>query len=134
MSDRIELLRQTVDEFEVLVDGGKVEWVEVDFDVLPSSTRAYVSQFLVEAGISFKVSRLTPLGTYFFKLDDPLVGYLHHDPVENSHVWICKNFKYGLSNQAVFNYIMARKVACGHVTMESINSYQRVLKDRELEG
>lgn len=133
-ADRTEALRQCVDEFELLVDAGKVEWVDVDFDALPSSTMAYVGQFLCEVNVSFQVARLTPLGSYFFKLDDPLVGYLHHDPIENTHVWICKNFKFGLSNQAVFNYWTARKVACGIYPMETVNKYQQFLKDRDLEG
>lgn len=130
MSDRIELLKQTVEDFELLVDEGKVEWVDVKLGSLPTSTRTYLETMLDEAGIPYKISKLQPNGTFFFKLDNPLVGFLHHDPVLNTHVWICKNFKYGLNNQAVFNYLVALKVERGVVDFNAVHMHNEVLKSR----
>lgn len=130
MSDRVELLKQTVEDFEVLVDDGKVEWLPVDKSKLPVSTRAYIDTMLDEAGVGCLVAGVNPNGTYFFKLDCPLVGYLHHDPVLNTHVWICNDFKYGLNNQAVFNYLVALKVERGAVSFDSVHMHNEVLKAR----
>ena len=128
MSDRLELLKNTADEFELLFDAGAVTWVDVVVDDLPLKTVAYLSVMLDEAGVRYKVAEQVLNGSYFFKLDDPLVGFLHHDPVLGTHMWVDAPFKNGLDNQAVFNYLVALKVDRGVLSMDAVNKFNGVTR------
>lgn len=131
MNGRHELVKKIADEFEALVHAGKIEWVECDQDALPEKTASYVRMMLDDAGVSYKVATAVLDGTYFFMLDDPLIGYLHHDPVGGTHMWICKNFKLCLDNHAAFNYFTALKVENEMIDYASVHSFNQVLKSKQ---
>jgi hypothetical protein len=83
---------------------------------------------LVEPGIKFQVGEPKLGGTLLFKLDDPLVGYLHHDAVMGVHQWIDRAFDIGLDNQAVFNYVIAKKVEAGILSRESVDKFAAIAR------
>lgn len=125
MSDRMELLANTADEFERLFDAGAVTWSEPDLGSLPVNTVKYLEIMLHEAGVRYLVADQVLNGSYFFKLDDPLVGFLHHDPVLGTHMWVDAGFKNGLNNRAIFNYLVALKVERGVLSMGAVNIFNR---------
>jgi hypothetical protein len=128
VKERIEQLRLIADQYEVLVKSGGMVWSDVDVAGLPDGTRHYVKMMLVEPGISFQVGVPMLGGTYLFKLDDPLVGFLHHDTVLGVHQWVDKAFDVGLDNQAVFNYIVARKVDLGILSREAVDKFASIAR------
>lgn len=118
MSDqksRCEVLKEVVDQIEVLYDDGKLEWIACDLDNLPTTTCMYLNSMVTDSGIEYKMAN--PLdefqGSYIFKMENALLGFLHHDPISSVHMWIDNKFKYGLQNMAAFNYILARRIANG---------------------
>jgi hypothetical protein len=118
MSDqkaRYECMKVVADLVETLYDQGDLEWGECDFANTPIATRIYLDTMINGTGIKFQMAKPLELfeGSYFFKLEDSLVGFLHHDPITKSHMWIDNKFKYGLKGQAVFNYLTARKIENG---------------------
>lgn len=126
--DRIELLKSTADEFERLFDSGAVSWSDVVPGTLPLNTVKYLMVMLDEAGVKYKVADQVLNGSYFFKLDDPLIGFLHHDPILGTHMWVDASFKNGLDNQAIFGYLVALKVERGVLSMGAVNKFNRGLK------
>lgn len=124
--ERIKQLQSIADEYEVLVKSGAMVWSDVDVTNLPVRTRKYIRIMLVESGISFQVGQPKLGGTFLFKLHDPFLGFLHHDPVLGVHQWIDRRFDIGLDNQAVFNYVVARKVDIGVLSREAVDKFSAI--------
>ena len=120
---RIEQLLSIADKYEGLVKSGAMVWSDVDVTNLPDRTRKYIRIMLVESGISFQVGQPKLGGTFLFKLHDPFLGFLHHDPVLGVHQWIDRRFDIGLDNQAVFNYVVAQKVDIGVLSREGVDKF-----------
>jgi hypothetical protein len=128
LKDRVVQLQLIADQYEALVKSDAVTWSDVDIEDLPDGTRPYVRMMLVEPGIKFQVGEPKLGGTLLFKLDDPLVGYLHHDAVMGVHQWIDRAFDIGLDNQAVFNYVIAKKVEAGILSRESVDKFAAIAR------
>jgi hypothetical protein len=124
LKDRVAQLQLIADQYEALVKSDAVTWSDVDIEDLPD----YVRMMLVEPGIKFQVGEPKLGGTLLFKLDDPLVGYLHHDAVMGVHQWIDRAFDIGLDNQAVFNYVIAKKVEAGILSRESVDKFAAIAR------
>jgi hypothetical protein len=124
LKDRMVQLQLIADQYEALVKSDAVTWSDVDIEDLPD----YVRMMLVEPGIKFQVGEPKLGGTLLFKLDDPLVGYLHHDAVMGVHQWIDRAFDIGLDNQAVFNYVIAKKVEAGILSRESVDKFAAIAR------
>jgi hypothetical protein len=124
LKDRVVQLQLIADQYEALVKSDAVTWSDVDIEDLPD----YVRMMLVEPGIKFQVGEPKLGGTLLFKLDDPLVGYLHHDAVMGVHQWIDRAFDIGLDNQAVFNYVIAKKVEAGILSRESVDKFAAIAR------
>lgn len=130
LKERVEQLRLIADQYEALVKSDGIVWADVDQMGLPLGTRNYVLMMLVEPGIPFQVAEAKLGGTYLFKLDDPLIGFLHHDAVLGVHQWIDKGFEIGLDPQAVFNYVVARKVDLGIMSREAVDKFAEIARSR----
>lgn len=131
---RLDLLKEAVDIAETLHDEGKMEWISRDQVNIAQNTSLYIDNVLEGTGISFEVAKPVDAfyGSFIFRLNDPLVGFLHHDPIAASHAWIDKEFKLGLRNWTVFNYFMARKVERGFLSVQSfLRAHQHRVKKEE---
>ena len=71
--------------YDELFRDDEFNWVDVDFDSLPDSTRSYLKQFL--SGFNLKYHHPPINGEYVFLIDHPVVQYLIHDSVSESHMW-----------------------------------------------
>ena len=120
---RVKQLQSIADQYERLVKSGGVVWSDVDINDLPDGTMEYVRIMLVEAGISFQVGEPKLGGTILFKLDDPLVGFLHHDRILGVHLWVDRRFDIGLHNESVFNYLIAKKVDLGVLSRDAVDKF-----------
>jgi hypothetical protein len=120
---RVKQLQSIADQYEGLVKSGGVVWSDVDVNDLPDGTMEYVRIMLVEAGISFQVGEPKLGGTILFKLDDPLVGFLHHDRILGVHLWVDRRFDIGLHNESVFNYLIAKKVDLGVLSRDAVDKF-----------
>lgn len=94
---------------------GQIDWVKIPVADLPEPTAKYVNSMLLEAGIKFEVAKTEECFTnsIFLKIDDPLLGFLHHDPESASHLWADKNFEPGIRNNAIVDYLTAKKLEIG---------------------
>jgi hypothetical protein len=124
--ERIEQLHSISDQYERLLKSGGVVWSDVDVANLPDHTRRDVQRMLVESGISFQVGEPKLGGTLLFKLDDPLVGFLHHDPILGVHQWVDRGYEVGLDNQAVINYGIAKKCDLGVLSREAVDKFAAI--------
>ena len=106
-------LSDIANEFERALNAGELAFSPCDLATLPASTRKYIECFLLESGIKYSLCDRVIEGSYLFKLDDPVVGFLHHDSVTEIHMWADAGFTEGLNPSAVFWYLMCRKVALG---------------------
>ena len=124
--ERIEQLHSISDQYERLLKSGGVVWSDVDVANLPDHTRRDVQRMLVKSGISFQVGEPKLGGTILFKLDDPLVGFLHHDPILGVYQWVDRGYEIGLDNQAVINYGIAKKCDLGVLSREAVDKFAAI--------
>jgi len=75
--------KQAANEFEKLINTGKITWQPLNIDNLPGPTRLYVKTILMPAiyqGLKVQVAKERINGTVLFKLDGlKHTKYLHHD-------------------------------------------------------
>lgn len=92
-------------EYEGLVNDGSITWLPLSLEDLPDSTRKYVKMMLVDLGWDCQVSDKVLGGTYLFKVDHPVVKYLHHVPQNDTHMWANEGFHESLDNSRIFNVL-----------------------------
>jgi len=102
-------LQWMADEFQKLVNTpGEVVWLPVDKAELDPRTVRYLEMGLDPTGIAYEICSERVLGSVLFRLDDPQVRYLHHDPESLSHQWGAEGFHDALDGDEVFNYMCQR--------------------------
>jgi len=109
-------LSDIANEFERALNADELQFGPCDLSVLPPSTRRYIECFLLESDIGYSLCDRVIDGSYLFKLDDPVVGFLHHDSVTEIHMWADRGFTEGLNPSAVFWYLMCRKMVSGKLS------------------
>lgn len=115
-TDRTQTLSSVANYVERCFDKGVIEWINCE---IPQSTTNYVNCMLGK--ITYEVARYKKgfCGVVILKINDPLIGFLLHDPLSAKHLWIDKSYKNCLDNSAVFDYLMARKFNKTHVRSSS---------------
>jgi hypothetical protein len=111
----VDRLQGVIDGLEASFNAGELRFGGYQIDLLPESTRAYLRCFVLEAGVGVELCESVVDGTYLFRLDDPVVGFLHHDSVSGVHMWINRDFSDNLNPKAVFWYLMCLKVGLGNM-------------------
>ncbi len=102
---RNEILSSVAKYVEQCFEEGEIEWINCE---IPQSTTIYVNCMLGK--ISYEVAKYKKgfCGTVILKINDPLIGFLLHEPQTEMHLWIDKRYKNCLDSSAVFDYLMAR--------------------------
>jgi hypothetical protein len=111
----VDRLGGIADALESAFRAGELVFGDFDLGVLPSATRSYLQCFVFDAGVGVELCERVVDGTFLFRLVDPVVGFLHHDPVTGVHMWINHDFSDSLNPKAVFWYLMCLKVGLGVV-------------------
>lgn len=95
-------------ELETLVNDGGITWKPVNLEELPVSTHTYVDMMLVKPGYNFAVADVVLKGTYLFKIEHPVVKYLHHVPQLDLHMWAGEGFHEALDNTQIFEVMVLK--------------------------
>lgn len=93
-------LTDIANEYERLVLNGLV-FATVDKSLLHPSTVLYLEQILEPSGIEYWIANIRLDGTVLFKLNHPKICFLHHDPVEEKHMWADDGFHNAIPNNKV---------------------------------
>jgi len=99
-------LSTIANEYETLVNNGGITWLPLNLEELPDSTKKYVKMMLVDQGWNCQVSDKVLQGTYLFKVDHPVVQYLHHVPQNDAHMWANEGFHESLDNSRIFDILV----------------------------
>lgn len=99
-----KMLSATANEYERLINDGNIMWLPVNLEELPLSTRSYVEMML--NGYIYFVAGVKLNGTYLFKVNHPVVKYLHHVPQTNQHMWAGEGFHEFLDNDQIFDVLV----------------------------
>jgi hypothetical protein len=94
-----------INEFKKLLDAGEITWLPVDKKDLDSSTVRYLEQVVERSQIPYEIASERVMGAVLFRLNDPKLHYLYHDPRTFQHLWIGDDFQAGLDNGEVLDYL-----------------------------
>lgn len=94
-------LQLVADQYERMVNDGRVQWEPVNKQTLAPSTIEYLETILEPSGLTYMVAKERLQGTVLFKVNHPSIRYLHHDPETEQHMWAGDGFHEALPNNAV---------------------------------
>jgi hypothetical protein len=101
-------LQEVCDEYERLIHENNIKWIQVDKSTLPKSVCTYIEHWLDYFNIKYQIAELRLKGTILFKVDDPVVKYLHHHPTAETHMWVGEGFHNAIGNNKALAQLASR--------------------------
>jgi hypothetical protein len=95
-------LSEIADEYERLIGEGSIGWSQADLSKLPPNTKSYLEMMLVIPQWDFEVADQVIEDTYLFRIDHPVIKYLHHIPQTDQHMWAGEGFHEALDASKIF--------------------------------